>query len=84
MSDDDYTRPGRAAEIRQAKRYKRAIQKNGICFACKHRAIVDINFGRSHCRAGGEERQHPACEGDGKQPKFQFDDTVLEQFRDGP
>lgn len=82
MTADEFTRPERAAQIRQAKRYKRAIEKRGICCACKHRAIGETKWGRSHCRVGGEERQHPTCDRDGKGIRFEFDDTVLGEFAD--
>lgn len=74
----DLTRPERAAQIRQAKRYKIAIKKEGVCSACKFR---DKTFGVWHCK-GWEGRVHDACERDGKLPRFEFDDSVLERFRD--
>lgn len=80
MSADDFTRPERAAQIRQAKRYKAAIEARGICSACKHRSD-ETYFGRSVCTIG-QMRQHPQCERDGKAKRFEFDDSVLAQFQD--
>ena len=79
----DLTRPERAAQIRQAKRYRAAINREGICSACKFR---EQTFEVWHCK-GREERRHtppsvPVCERDGKLPRFEFDDSVLERFRD--
>ena len=80
MSDGALTRPERAAQIRQAKRYRAAIEKRGLCCACKHRD-PETYFGVSVCGVG-QDRQHPKCERDGKAPRFEFDDTVLAQFQD--
>lgn len=76
----DFTRPERAAQIRQAKRYKAAIRNQGTCVACKHRS-EETFWGRSICRIGNN-RQHPECEKDGRGLKFEFDDSVLQQFAD--
>lgn len=81
MSADDFTRPERAAQIRQAKRYKAAIRKQGTCVACIHRDPTTMFWGRSICRIG-DNRQHPQCEQDGKGLKFEFDDTVLKRFQE--
>lgn len=81
MTEDKYTRPERAAEIRLAKRYRSAIEKKGLCSACKHRDREATFWGRSICRIG-QQRQHPQCDRDGKGVKFEFDETVLDQFRD--
>ena len=80
MSADDFTRPERAAQIRQAKRYRAAIEKRGLCCACKHRSD-ETYFGLNVCSIG-QQRTHPQCERDGKGLRFTFDDTVLEQFRE--
>lgn len=74
----DLTRPERAAARRQAKRYKAAIDKRGLCSACKHR---EVTLGRFHCR-NKEERSYGACEFDGRTPKFEFDPECLNQFKD--
>lgn len=81
MSMEDLTRPERAAQIRQAKRYKAAIEKRGTCCACKHRARDFSAWGRSVCRLD-HGRQYPTCQRDGREPKFELDDTTLEEFRD--
>ena len=81
MSADSMTRPERAAQIRQAKRYRKAIDKRGLCSACVHRNREETFWGRSVCSIPGN-RQHPTCERDGRMPKFQFDPTVLEEFQD--
>jgi len=81
VSANDLTRPERAAQIRQAKRYKRAIEKQGICCACVHRDRSGTYWGRTVCKIG-QDRQHPACERDGKGLRFEFDPAVLEQFKD--
>ena len=82
MTADNLTRPERAAQIRQAKRYRNAIQKRGICCACIHRDRDRTTvFGMSCCEVG-QDRIHPQCEKDGKAKKFQFDDTVLKEFAD--
>jgi hypothetical protein len=80
VSADDFTRPERAAQIRQAKRYKRAIEKCGLCVACIHRDRSQTYWGRNVCRVG-QQRMHPQCERDGKGVRFEFDPAVLEQFR---
>ena len=80
MTADTLTRPERAAQIRQAKRYRAAIEKRGLCFACKHRSD-ETYFGLNVCSIG-QQRRHPQCERDGKGLRFTFDDTVLEQFRE--
>lgn len=74
------TRPERAAQIRQAKRYRAAIKREGLCTACKFRSSETF-WGRAICKVG-ENRQHPQCERDGKGVTFEFDDTTLERFRD--
>jgi hypothetical protein len=81
MSADNLTRPERAAQIRQAKRYKAEIRKRGTCMACQHRDRSATFWGRSICRIG-DNRQHPQCERDGKGLRFEFDPAVLEQFKD--
>ncbi len=81
MSADNLTRPERAAQIRQAKRYRAAIEKRGLCCACKHRDTENTYFGLNVCGIG-QQRRHPQCDTDGKATRFEFDDTVLEQFRD--
>lgn len=64
MNSDDFTRPEHAAQIRQAKRYKRAIETRGVCCACKHRDRTETLSGRNVCRVG-QQRMHPQCEKDG-------------------
>ena len=81
MTDGLLTRPERAAQIRQAKRYRAAIEKLGLCCACKHRDTENTYFGLNVC-AIGQQRRHPQCERDGKPTRFEFDDTVLAQFQD--
>lgn len=83
MSEDDLTRPERAAQIRQAKRYKRAIEKRGLCSACIHRekaVVCEVTFWR--CADKKDSRQFPQCQNDGRQPKFEFDPAILEEFKD--
>lgn len=74
----DFTSPERSAQIRQAKRYRAAIQKRGICSACTCR---EKTFGIWHCR-DNPGRAHGMCQQDGRLPQFQFDDEVLKEFRD--
>lgn len=81
MTTDGFTRPERAAQIRQAKRYKRAIETRGLCCACVHRDRTQTYWGRNVCRVG-QQRMHPQCERDGKGVRFEFDASVLDQFRD--
>jgi hypothetical protein len=81
MSGDDLTRPERAAQIRQAKRYKSAIDKEGRCCACKHRDMGETFFGRRVCKIG-QQRIYPQCNNDGKGLRFEFDDSVLPRFSD--
>lgn len=79
---EDLTRPERAAQIRQAKRYRSAIKKRGLCSACVHRDKDRTTaFGMSCCSVG-QDRIHLHCERDGKQPKFKFDPDVLGEFQD--
>lgn len=73
----ELTRPERAAQIRQAKRYRAAIRKKGICSACIHR---DQTFGVFHCR-NKPDRSGTNCETT-PGPGFTFDDSVLKQFAD--
>jgi len=80
MSADDFTRPERTAQIRQAKRYRAAIEKRGQCCACKHRSD-ETYFGLNVCSIG-QQRTYPQCERDGKAKRFEFDDSVLAQFQD--
>jgi len=80
VTDGALTRPERAAQIRQAKRYRAAIEKRGLCCACKNRG-TETYFGLNVCSVG-QQRRHPQCETDGKAPRFEFDDTVLAQFQD--
>lgn len=81
MTADEFTRPERAAQIRQAKRYKRAIEKRGVCCACIHRNREEKFWGRNVCRLG-QQRQWPACDRDGREPRFTFDPDVLLEFAD--
>lgn len=81
MSEDALTRPERAAQIRQAKRYAAAIKKQGVCCGCKHRSRTEQFWGRSVCRIG-QQRMHPQCERDGKGVRFEFDPDCLAQFSD--
>ncbi len=81
MSADDFTRPERAAQMRQARRYMAAIEKRGRCFACLNRDRNNTYFGLNVCSIG-QQRRHPQCERDGKGLRFTLDDTVLEQFRE--
>lgn len=84
MSADDYTRPERATEILKAKRYKAAIQRRGLCSACIHRHVDEFwGVKRWSCSGKAALRQHPACETDGRQPKFEFDASVLKEFGNG-
>lgn len=81
MTADDLTRPERAAQIRQAKRYRAAIEKRGTCCACKHRNREVTFWGRNVCRVD-TGRQYPACQQDGRGVVFEFDETTLGEFRD--
>lgn len=85
MSEDDYTRPERAAELMKArrarKRYDAYKEKNGLCSVCKHRSRSETFWGRAVCRVGNQ-RQGPACINDGKGVQFEVDVDCLEQFRD--
>ncbi len=82
MTEDHFTRPERAAQIRQAKRYRVAIRKRGLCSACVHRDKDRLTvFGMSVCKVG-QDRLHFHCEKDGRQPTFEFDPTVLKEFAD--
>lgn len=81
MTADDLTRPERSAQIRQAKRYKVAIEKRGLCCGCLHRDRSSAPFGINHCRLK-VERRYPTCDRDGRHPKFEFDATILEEFKD--
>lgn len=82
MSEDELTRPERAAEVMLAKRIRKRMDvkrdKHGTCYLCVHR---DKTFGAFHCK-GDVGRQHPACDRDGQQPRFQFDDKLLLEFSD--
>lgn len=80
MTDGALTTPERAAQIRQAKRYRAAIEKRGLCCACKNRGD-ETYFGLNVCSIG-QQRTHPQCERDGKAKRFEFDDSVLAQFQD--
>jgi hypothetical protein len=71
----------RAANTRQVKRYKAERRKRGTCCACVHRCGSVTVVGKSICKIG-ESRQHPQCETDGKGPRFEFDPSVMDQFRD--
>lgn len=81
MSAGKFTGPERSAQVRQAKRYRAAIEKKGLCSACKHRDKSETFWGRSVCRVG-QHRMHPQCDRDGKGVVFVFDETVLDQFKD--
>jgi len=82
VSEDDFTRPERAAQIRQAKRYRAAIRKRGLCSACVHRDRDRVTvFGMSVCSIG-QDRLHYHCENDGRKPVFTFDPSVLKEFAD--
>ena len=81
MTADTLTRPERAAQIRQAKRYRAAIEKRGRCFACLNRDRNNTYFGLNVCSIG-QQRTYPQCERDGKAKRFEFDDSVLAQFQD--
>ena len=78
MNADHFTSPEHSAQIRQAKRYRAAIKKRGVCSACVHR---EQSFGVYHCR-NAPDRQHPQCERDGKPARFTFDDSTLGEFAD--
>ena len=82
MTDDHLTRPERAAQVRQAKRYRAAIKKLGLCSACIHRDREKLTAFGMHCCEVGQDRVHLHCEIDGRKPRFEFDATVLEQFKD--
>lgn len=81
MVREALTRPERAAQIRQAKRYRAAINRRGRCCACVHRDRENTYWGRNICSIG-DNRQYPQCEQDGRGKRFTFDDTVLSQFQD--
>lgn len=81
MSYESLTLPERVAQRRQAKRYKAAIEKLGLCCACKNRDTENTYFGLYVCKIG-QQRTYPRCERDGEPTRFEFDDTVLAQFQD--
>lgn len=67
----------------QAKRYRAAILKKGLCSCCLHRAPdTQTLFGLRVCKYG-ENRISEHCRTDGKQPKFEVDAAAVERFRDG-
>lgn len=76
MSEDDFTRPERAAQICQAKRYRLQIIKDGGCSFCMHRDREVLLWGRSICGTG-KARSFPACIHDGKKPEFTLDESQL-------
>lgn len=77
------TREERSYGRMQAKRYKAAMMKHGLCAMCIHRAPDTITlFGLRVCKHG-ENRISEHCRVDGKQPKFEVDATAVERFRDG-
>lgn len=85
MSEDDYTRPERSAELMKArrarKRYDAYKAKHGLCSVCKHRNRSETFWGRSVCRVG-HQRTELVCAKDGKGVTFEVDVECLEQFRD--
>jgi len=83
MSEDDYTRPERATELRLArrkfeKRYKAAWKKNGPCMVCK---FGTSSWGRFHCRLW-PDRTYEQCRSDTKQVKFEVDPEKVNKFKD--
>lgn len=87
MNPDGYTRPERHAERANARRIRKRMQavteREGLCCICMHRDREQKLWGRSVCRIG-EQRQHPACDRDGKGLRFAFDAETLPRFQDGP
>lgn len=73
----EFTDPEHAARRRQAKRYRAAILKRGICSACIHR---EQSFGLFHCRNKPDRNANNCDTTNG--PRFTFDDSVLTQFSD--
>ena len=82
MTEDHLTRPERAAQVRQAKRYKAAIKKRGLCSACLHRDRDRLTAFGMNCCTLGQDRVSFHCERDGRKPTFEFDAETLEQFKD--
>lgn len=79
MTEDELTRPERSAQLKQARRYREAIEKAGMCCACLHRDRYSAPFGINHCRLK-VERRYPTCTKDKRGPEFELDTTALQQF----
>lgn len=83
MTGDFFTREERSYARMQAKRYKLAIEKKGLCYGCRWRdKEIRGPFGMWKCN-GYEDRMHLHCETDNKLPKFSYDDDTLERLRNG-
>jgi len=81
MSEDHWTRPERAAQFTQCRRYVEAFKKRGFCAACIHRDADTITaFGLRVCKVGNN-RIFEHCQKDGRQPKFELDVSTLAQFQ---
>ncbi|MBB1060405.1 hypothetical protein [Marilutibacter spongiae] len=78
LNPDNLSRPESFVMARQAKRYRAALRRRGLCAFCTCRVVT---FGVVHCR-GNESRQRGMCQDDGRLPQFRLDDTTLEEFRD--
>lgn len=81
-SPDDYTRPERACEFKNARRLKarldRLRREKGLCAICKHR---DTTLGIVHCTTGAG-RQFGMCQHDKRLPAFEFDPETVKELPD--
>ena len=65
---------------RQLKRYRVALQREGLCRMCIH-GVLGVNG--YHCR-NAPEKTHGACmASESGYPRFQVVEGVLDQFKDG-
>jgi len=76
MSEDDFTRPERAAQVCQAKRYRRQIMAGGGCGFCHNRDKEFTYFGKSVC-SSNRYRSFPLCMKDKQAPEFELDQSTL-------
>lgn len=82
MTDGSLTRPERAAQFRQARRYRAAVAKRGLCAVCIHREKGHVTaFGLNVCGIS-RERIAEHCQRDKRQPKFEVDAEALKEFAD--
>lgn len=66
---------------RMAKRYHAAVKRRGLCAVCVHRHTKLVRDGRNLCRVD-TGRQHPACESDGRAPRFEVDGEAVGRLSD--